>query len=195
MVIGYHLIVTAYGFWLPNDPRGSWSTWVRAFEIYQAGGAAAKADTRRSVAGLTHDREQRAAAKAAMKFPAVRFDGRQAKAVGEGFGLAVKEGGYRVWACTVMPDHAHLVLGRHERTVERMRDHLKARGTFVLNRRGCHPLGGEASPWARKGWAVYLDDWADVERAVRYVEGNPAKAGLRDQRWSFVKDWRDESRR
>ncbi|MEM6393766.1 MAG: hypothetical protein AAF797_13405 [Planctomycetota bacterium] len=195
MVIGYHLIVTAYGFWLPNDPRGSWSSWVRAFEIYQAGGAATKTETRGSVAGVGHDRERRTAAKAAMKFPAVRFDGRQAKAVGEGFGLAVKEQGYRVWACAVMPDHAHLVLGRHERTVERMRDHLKARATRVLNLRGCHPLEGTATPWARKGWAVYLDEWADVERAVRYVEGNPGKAGLPGQRWSFVTDWRDEFRR
>ena len=25
MVLGYHIIRTAYGFWLPNDPWGSWS--------------------------------------------------------------------------------------------------------------------------------------------------------------------------
>ena len=25
MVHGYHVILAAYGFWLPNDPRGSWS--------------------------------------------------------------------------------------------------------------------------------------------------------------------------
>ena len=24
-VLAYHLIMTAYGFWLPNEPRGSWS--------------------------------------------------------------------------------------------------------------------------------------------------------------------------
>jgi hypothetical protein len=23
-VIAYHVIITNYGFWLPNDPRGSW---------------------------------------------------------------------------------------------------------------------------------------------------------------------------
>jgi len=28
MVLGTHLILTAYGFWLPNDPRGSWSDFV-----------------------------------------------------------------------------------------------------------------------------------------------------------------------
>ena len=25
MVIAQHLVFTTYGFWLPNDPRGSWS--------------------------------------------------------------------------------------------------------------------------------------------------------------------------
>lgn len=30
MVEWYHLIMTAYGFWLPNDPRGSWSEFVGA---------------------------------------------------------------------------------------------------------------------------------------------------------------------
>ena len=30
MVAGFHLIWTAYGWWLPNDPRGSGSHTVRA---------------------------------------------------------------------------------------------------------------------------------------------------------------------
>ena len=29
MVAGYHLIWTVYGYWLPNDPRGSTSSEVR----------------------------------------------------------------------------------------------------------------------------------------------------------------------
>jgi hypothetical protein len=28
MILGYHVIFGAYGFWLPNDPRGSWSDFV-----------------------------------------------------------------------------------------------------------------------------------------------------------------------
>jgi len=28
MVRGYHVIFGMYGFWLPNDPRGSWSDYV-----------------------------------------------------------------------------------------------------------------------------------------------------------------------
>jgi hypothetical protein len=37
MVHGYHLILPTYGFWLPNDPRGSWSESVRKWELVRFG--------------------------------------------------------------------------------------------------------------------------------------------------------------
>ena len=37
MVRAYHAVFTAYGFWLPNDPRGSWSDFVRSWELFRAG--------------------------------------------------------------------------------------------------------------------------------------------------------------
>jgi hypothetical protein len=48
MVLAYHVIFTAYGFWLPNDPRGSWSEWVGSWELLKFG-RATKTDTRRAV--------------------------------------------------------------------------------------------------------------------------------------------------
>ena len=37
MVIGHHLIWTAYGWWLPNDPRGSSSHEIRVERIAELG--------------------------------------------------------------------------------------------------------------------------------------------------------------
>jgi hypothetical protein len=37
LVIAYHLIWAAYGWWLPNDPRGSGSREVRSDIIAQLG--------------------------------------------------------------------------------------------------------------------------------------------------------------
>jgi len=37
MVAGYHLIWTVYGYWLPNDPRGSTSSEVRIASIKALG--------------------------------------------------------------------------------------------------------------------------------------------------------------
>ena len=38
-VLVAHVIITAYGFWLPNDPRGSWSDFVGAWELLRFGRA------------------------------------------------------------------------------------------------------------------------------------------------------------
>ncbi len=68
----YHCIFGMYGFWLPNDPRGSWSDYVAAWELYRYG-SATKTESRRSVAAATHDCQRRFAAKEALKFPAVEI--------------------------------------------------------------------------------------------------------------------------
>ena len=111
MICAYHVIITTYGFWLPNDPRGSWSDWVRQWDLLTYG-KATKVETRQSVAKRPHDRQNRIEAKKALKYPGVRFSGRQALAVGVGFKRAIAESGYVVHACSILPQHAHLVIAR-----------------------------------------------------------------------------------
>jgi len=86
MVIGFHVIFSTYGFWLPNDPRGSWSDFVGAWELVRFG-KATKVSTTRSVAGMAHDRRLREDAKATLEYPPVQFTSRQALAVGQGIVL------------------------------------------------------------------------------------------------------------
>jgi hypothetical protein len=101
MILGYHLILGARGNWLPNDPRGSGSDFVRARKIRRFG-PATKVHTTRSVAGRPHDRALRQAAKDALKYPPVVFSGRQALAVANGFGKFVRKSGLIVWACSIL---------------------------------------------------------------------------------------------
>ena len=75
MVIGSHVIFSTYGFWLPNDPRGSWSEFVGAWELFRAGGPATKTTERRSLARDPHDRARRLATKQALQRPPVTFTG------------------------------------------------------------------------------------------------------------------------
>src|SRR5690606_37093770 len=140
----YHLILSCYGFWLPNDPRGSWSDEVRRYELLRFG-PATKVDTRRSVAGIEHDFALRAEARAALKYPLVMFNGRQAQAVANGFGEICRQKDYPMHACAVMPDHVHCVIGRCEVKIEDVSRRLKAKGTMRLNKEG---LGFDRSPWA-----------------------------------------------
>ena len=184
MVLAYHIIFSAYGFWLPNDPRGSWSDFVGRWELVRFG-KATKVSTRYSVAAVEHDRRLREEARQALKFPPVEFTGRQALAVAHGFNQARLEGKYVVYGCSILPEHVHMVIGRQERPVGRIVGHFKAKATRRLGEEGQWPDAGRPV-WGHGNWKVFLDSPADVRRAVDYVSANPAKGGKPPQRWSFV---------
>ena len=70
---------------------------------------------------------------------------------------------------------------------------FKGHATTVSVEEGLHPFRDEREPdgsvphcWADGEWIVFLDSTADIERAIRCVEGNPIKEGLPAQRWNFV---------
>jgi len=48
----------------------------------------------------------------ALKDPAVVFDGHLALSVARGFASMVEKSAYRIFACAILPEHVHLVLGR-----------------------------------------------------------------------------------
>jgi REP element-mobilizing transposase RayT len=197
MVFGYHVILSAYGFWLPNDPRGSWSEFVRKWELLRFG-PATKVTTRRSVAGRPHDRALRKAAKEALDYPPVHFTGLQARAIGEGFRAEAVKCGYVIWACAILPEHTHLVIARHTYDVEQIMVRLKAASTARLVECGLHPFMSHRDPktsrcpkcWAQRGWKVFLDSEADILRAIQYVEENPVKQGKPRQTWKCVTPYR-----
>jgi REP element-mobilizing transposase RayT len=193
MILGTHLVFGAYGFWLPNDPRGSWSEFVGSLELRRFG-PATKTTGRRSVAHRSHDRALRLAAKQALKHGAVEFTGVQARAVGRGFAEYVEQSKLLVWACAIMPDHVHLVLARHSLKAESVAIQLKGHASHQLQKENLHPFGDlkkrNGRPpkcFARGEWKAYLDSIADIVRAVEYVEANPEKESKPRQRWPFVK--------
>jgi len=192
MVLGYHVIFGAYGFWLPNDPRGSWSDYVGAWELLRFGLATKTTETR-SLANQQHDFNMRQAAKQHLKHPAVQFTGLQAQAVGQGFANYVRSSGLQIWACAILPDHVHLVVGRFRLKIEKVVIQLKGEATQELVNRNLHPFGDKQLPntrppkcFARGQWAPFLDSNEDVERAIQYVEQNPRKEGKPRQIWKFV---------
>jgi REP element-mobilizing transposase RayT len=92
-----------------------------------------------------------------------------------------------------MPDHAHVVVGRHDYEIEVIVNLMKGEATKQLNSEGVHPFQGRKGPknrvpscFARKWWAVFLDSEEDILRTIKYVEDNPVKAGLKRQAWPFV---------
>ncbi len=192
MILAAHVIISAYGFWLPNDPRGSWSRFVASWELYRYG-PATKVTTRQSVAGVPHNAALRAAAKSALRYPPVIFSDQQIHAIGEGFAQVVKRTGCVIHACAILPDHVHLVLARHHYRLEQLTNLLKGGATRQLTVEGLHPMasysGGRESlptPWGKRFWVVYIDNPAHLQSAVAYVNRNPIKEGRSPQQWDFI---------
>ncbi len=190
MVAAYHSTFCAYGFWLPNDPRGSWSDYVRNWDLYYAAGRGTACGVRRSVAAVPHDRAGRQHARETLAQTPVRFTLAQIAALGRGFGVACGETGYRILACAIMPDHVHAVILRHAKPIEQVVGHLRSRGTKQFNTESVRTY---QTVWAAGGWNVYLNSANDIARAIRYVENNPIKAGLPPQHWDFITSWGDNS--
>ena len=197
---GIHAIFTAYGFWLPNDPRGSGSQRVKAQHIYDAGGDATRVPTRRSAARRPHDHAARLAAKAALVRPTVTLSGVQARAVARGIAALLTKTDLKIHALAVLPDHVHCVVHSRRLSPDTILTALKSAATRGLNAEGLHPLasyprrnGRLPMPWADGGWKVYLFTADDMRRAIGYVEQNPPRAGLPRQQWSCVTPYRESS--
>ena len=193
MVHGYHVILPAYGFWLPNDPRGSWSEFVHRWELVRFGRATRSLERRNLDEITPSEIAQRDAARQALKYRAVSFSGLQSREIGCGFNEQRNTSGYTIWAASILPEHTHLVIGRHSYRVEQVVNLLKGAATRRLIEMGLHPLGDFAKPgerpprmWAEHEWKVFLDSEEAIEKAISYVIENPMKEGKPLQHWSFV---------
>lgn len=193
MIHGYHVILPHYGFWLPNDPLGSWSLFVARWELARFGKTTRNLE-QRTLAQLSDDElAERDAIRDALLYPPVTLSGDQALAVSKGFQAQAEKSGYQVWACAILPEHTHLVIGRHRYKVEQIANLLKGAATTQLIKDKIHPLASHAKPdrrppgiWARNEWKVYLDSDEQIENAIAYVNDNPVKEGKPQQMWKWI---------
>src|SRR5439155_17357687 len=100
MVLAYHAVFAAYGFWLPNDQRGSWSTEVWAPHLKRFG-EATKTTERRSLAQHPYDPALRREARDSLLYPAVRFDHAKRDAIAVGFSEIIATLDLSLLACSI----------------------------------------------------------------------------------------------
>ena len=185
IVIAHHLIWTGYGWWLPNDPRGSMSRTVASDVIAELGELHCG---RRKIqpSGGTLEEFHRQSAEV-LKHPLLEFGKQEILSIGEAFCETVAEQQYTCFACAVMPDHVHLVIRKHKHKAEQMVENLQEASRERL--RSCGLRAADHPVWGGPGWTVFLDRPEAVLRAIRYVEENPVKWKLPRQQWGFVKEY------
>ena len=193
MILAYHIIITTYGSWLPNDPRGSWSDFVAAWELLHFG-KATTVRTKRSLAHDHHNHKTRIDAKKKLKYPAVTLNGQQARSIAQGFAKYLSKKKLTATACAILPQHTHIVVRKHpEHPAEQMAIDLKSNATRQLKNDNLHPYQEIADQtkaypkmWARGCWKVYLNSQTALQHAIQYVENNPIREGKKKQSWNFI---------
>jgi REP element-mobilizing transposase RayT len=183
-IIGYHSIFGAYGFWLPNDPRGSWSREVKAVHL-RPFGQPIHPGTRRSVANQKHDSALRLAAKKHLLHKNVIFTDAQIECLGRGFGEFAQQMRLAIYALAIMPDHVHLVYPRAECDAEEFVGLFKRAGSRALRKAGLHPFGKidetrvNDEEISRVGAGAKYDGGADAgEKVPRVAAGAKQNGGV-----------------
>ncbi len=176
---------TAYGTWLPNDPRGSGSKEIASPLLAELGELHFG---RKSSQPPFHEvRDFYKRAEPLLNFPVVRFDQAQIETIAAAFADAILERRYTCYACAILSDHVHIVIRKHRDRAESMIARLQEASRLRLSSEGLSPPNHPV--WTSGGWKSFLDSPAAVSAAVRYVEKNPQKAGLGAQKWQFVRPY------
>lgn len=182
MIIAHHLIWSAYGTWLPNDLRGSGSEVVISRKLAALGAAHLG---RKSVQPRRPDvRSFYSQAVPMLVHPVIRFDATQRATIAAALGDAVRNTPYTCWACTVMPDHVHLIIRKHRHRAEEMIERLQEATRTRLGLAGLVPP--DHPVWTVNGWRTFLDSPSAVRACIAYVGRNPEREGLPRQHWDFV---------
>ncbi|HKI31454.1 MAG TPA: transposase [Gemmataceae bacterium] len=184
LVIAHHLIWTAYGWWLPNDPRGSGSKTIRNEIVAELGNLHHGRKVIQPAGTTIRSFQERAAE--LLSHPRLTFTASALEEVGAAFRGVIDEQRYTCYACAIMPDHVHILIRKHKHQAEEMIEALKEASRQHLitvgQRSPTHPV------WAGGGgWKVFLDHPDEVRRTIGYIEKNPDPLALPRQCWPFVK--------
>ncbi len=191
MVIAYHIILTGYGHWLPNDLRGSLSRELRQSKLAPFGeihfGRKAIQPNRDALKAFLK------AAQSVLQHRIVWFDGAKRQAIAQAFAEVVRRERYTCFACAIMSNHAHLIVRKHRDNAERMIEHFCRASAAAI--RGFCDVASDHPVWSRDEYKRFIDSVAYLERGIEYVQENPGKSNLPDQHFEFVRPYRGEWRR
>lgn len=185
MVAGYHLIWTLYGWWLPNDPRGSNSRDIRVALIQPLGDihpGRKKVQPRSSEIRAFYEK-----AEDLLKHPLLAFSQEDLPILAEAFRKVILDRQYVCYACALMPDHVHMLIRRHRDYAEQMIELFQSGSRQAVIeakiRSVTHPV------WGGPGWKVFLNSREDFTRTIEYIRQNPIKIGWPEQKWDFVQEY------
>jgi REP element-mobilizing transposase RayT len=122
-----------------------------------------------------------------LNFARFWIDDAKRQALSDAFAKVIAERRYTVWACAILSNHAHLVIRRHRDDALAMWHAVAAECRDRL--RLFAEIGAEHPVWSTRPYKVFLRTPEEVRGRIEYVDRNPEKEGLPQQRYDFVQPY------
>jgi REP element-mobilizing transposase RayT len=185
-VIAVHLVLTLYGHWAVNDPRGSGSSdfldqkFAPLGPIHHGRKPRGEQPTRRELKEFHAQHEE------LLNFPVFWIDDAKRAIIAQAIEEVIRAAGYTCYACAICGNHIHLLIRTHRHDAltiwnlfaDGIRSRLRLR--FPNEIAENHPV------ISARPYKVFLYKTDEVWNRIDYVEQNPVKEKLAPQRWDFV---------
>jgi REP element-mobilizing transposase RayT len=169
--IGYHIVVSGYGLWLPGDVRGHWSeAWDEELGFIEPHTLHAGDPIRQRMA------------KERQKHPPMRLDAAMQTVVAKSIGRCRNESDWPIAAASIEATHTHLLMTYSPRDIDKTVKWLKDQMTKAIHRATAHV----GPVWCKGRWRSYVFD-CDVWRNTKaYIERHNQRRGVGSRPYSFV---------
>ncbi len=169
--IGYHIVVSGYGLWLPGDNRGHWSdTWDEFFGYCEPHTLHAGDPVRKRMA------EER------MSHPPVKLSEEMQACVLTTLRQCEAKSDWRVAAASIESTHTHLLLTYTARDIDNTVKWLKDQMTKAIHRETEH----QGPVWCKGKWCSFIFEELIWQNAQRYIERHNERRGVGPRPYPFL---------
>lgn len=169
--IGYHLVKSCYGLWLPGDTRGHWSAaWDEQIGYFEPHHLHSGDPVRERMA-----RER-------MNHPPTRLNDLMIVAIADAVGQCAAKSDWRVAAAAIESTHMHLLLTYTERDIDATAKWIAQETTKSVHRKTT--FAGQL--WCEGKWREFIFDESHWENLQRYIERHNERRGLPARVWDWV---------
>jgi REP element-mobilizing transposase RayT len=169
--IGYHLVKSGFGLWLPGDTRGHWSSgWDEQIGYFEPHHLHAGDPIRERMA------------KERMKHPPTLFCPAMIDAIAAAVGHCVADSDWQVAAATVERTHMHLLLTYTERDID-----CTAKWIAQMTTKEVHRMTDFTGPvWCEGKWLEFVFDERHWDNLRQYIERHNLRRGLPAKPWHWI---------
>jgi REP element-mobilizing transposase RayT len=169
--LGYHIVISGYGLWLPGDARGSWS------EAWDAHVGFIEPHTLHTSDPVRHQM-----ADERMSHDPVRLTPEMIAVVANVFDSCQKSSDWKIAAASIEATHTHLLLTATHRDVDKTVKWLKDQTTKQIH----HSTSHQGPIWCKGKWLEFIFDKNAWHIVRRYIEQHNERRGEGPRPYNFL---------